>query len=291
MAQWADCNLLISELKDHENYKENTDSLILELRRKGLLHDDVSGGTVSERAETLAAYLNRVASNDCSESFHNSLLEVLETFPAFKDMAVKYRTSTELTKPQPATNTGGSVIRYMATLKIESNIDSSLISKHEKNLERFILVGGKKHECNEAGTNGNFPQEESQIIMGGLNSRINALTRKLDNIRLQKDSEVKCLKCKLNATEQRIRAEHAEQLIAQQKRRHQIEISALRNEVQQLSEKIKELESELDDAQQNLQLEEEIVEKTREKVATLHRRVRELELEKEANSSQGRSEK
>ena len=264
MAQWADCNLrpLISELKYHEKFEEKTDSLILELRQKGLLHENMEGSTINERAETLAAYLNRECTD---ESFHNSLLEVLETFPAFKDMAVKYRTTTD-----------NGTLRHMIE---ESLGDPVLKSKEERMPELFNQVGEKMEGFYEAsaGTSGSCSQEESQETIDSLNTKIDALTKELDELHLQKNHEVQ-------------RAEHAERLLKQQEREYQIEKSASQNHIGDLRKRINELEFELDEAQEKLQLKEDILKEAREKVAHLQMRVNELELQKEKNSSQGRSQ-
>ena len=289
----ADCNLLILELKNHEKL-ENIDSLIAKLCRKGLLHEDVSGSTVSERIEKLAADLNRAASDGYSESFLSDLLEVLETIPAFDDITVKFRTNnTELKKPQQETDLGINGItasdRRLDVLTVGS------LSKQEKSPELFSKVEEERYELYEgrAGTSGSYPQEESQKTVDSLKSRIDALTKEIDNLHLQKYLEVEHLKYKLIPTERRAehaerRAERAERKLKKQEREHQIERLALRNECQELRKRVNELLVEIDEAQQSLLLKEDILTEARQKVANLQVRLNELELEKEESGLPGR---
>ena len=277
MAQWADCNLrpLISELKYHEKFEEKTDSLILDLRQKRLLHKNMEGSTISERAEMLAAYLNRECTD---ESFHNSLLEVLETFPAFKDMAVKYKTTTD-----------NETHRHMIEKPLGDPVSKS---KQERMPGRFNQVGEKMEEFFEAsvGTSGSCSQEESQETIDSLNTKIDALTKELDELHLQKNHEVQRADgAERRAEQAEQRADHAERLLKQQEREYQIERSASYNHIGDLRKRINELKSELDEAQEKLQLKEDILKEVREKVAYLQMRVNELELEKEKNSLQGLS--
>ena len=253
----ADCNLIL-ELKDHEKLEENIDSLISKLRQKGLLHEEVSGSTVSERIEKLAADLNRAASDGYSESFLSDLSEVLETIPTFHDITVKFRTNnTELKKPQQETDLGINGVtasdRHLDVLTVGS------LPKQEKTPELFSKVEEERYEPYEgrAGTSGSYPQEESQETVDSLNSKIDALTKEIDKLRLQRDHEVVEHLKKLTATEQRAeraerRAERTERQLQHQEREHRIERSALNNQIRELRKRINKLQFELDEAQQSL---------------------------------------
>ena len=147
----ADCNLLILELKNHEKLEENVDSLISKLHQKGLLHEDVSGSTVNERAEKLVADLNRATSDCFSESFLTDLLDVLENIPAFSNITVKFRTNTEPKKPQQETG-HDSVTPYrrlntQSQLMVQSLVDPV---EQEKSPELFSKVEESRHKLYEA---------------------------------------------------------------------------------------------------------------------------------------------
>ena len=285
----ADCNLLISKLKNHEKLEENIDSLISKLRQKGLLHEDVSGSTVSERAEKLPTDLNRATSIGGSESFLSDLLKVLETFPAFDDIVVEFRTNAELTKPQQVTDPDiGITLRHLDKLTVGSTVDHVLKSEQVMTPELFSNIKEEQHDLYQAsaGTSGNFSQEESHKIVDSFDLRIHALTEECEKLRLQKESAEE-------------RASYAERQVREDRKKK----SASDHQIRNLWKNLNELKSELEEAQQNLQLKDETLEKVKEKlktaeekVATLQIRVNELESERstlqlktEENSSPGRS--
>ena len=198
--------------------------------------------------------------------------------------------NTELKKPQQETDPGINGIstsdRRWDTLAVGTLVSQS---RQKKSPERFSKLEEERYEPSEvtAGASGNYPQEESQVVVGSLNSKIDALNKELDRLHLQK--EVKHLKGKLAATERQAkhaerraeqaeqRADRAERQLEQQKREYQIERSASKNEIQDLREKVNKLQIELDDAQEKLQFEEYVKKETQEKIVDLLIRVNELE--------------
>ena len=286
----ADCNLLILELKNHEKLEENVDPLISKLHQKGLLHEDVSGSTAHERAEKLVADLNWSTSDGYSESFLSDFLKVLETFSAFNNITEKFRTNTELKKPQQETSHDSGIpyrrLNTQTYLTVQSLVDPVLKSKQEKSPELFSKVEESRHKLYEASAEiSGSPQKESHKTTEAANSTISTLKKELDKLRLRRNKEVDYLKYKLAETEQR--AEHAEQQIAQQKRDHQIERSGSYNQIQKLHEKINKLYRKIEqlefNAQQNSQLKEELIKAIREaqeKVCVFQARVNKVELEK-----------
>ena len=286
----ADCNLLILELKNHEKLEENVDPLISKLHQKGLLHEDVSGSTAHERAEKLVADLNRATSDGCSESLLGDFLEVLEAFSAFNNITEKFRTNTELKKPQQETSHDSGIpyrrLNTQTHLTVQSLVDPVLKSKQEKSPELFSNVEESRHKLYEASAEiSGSPQKESHKTTETANSTISALKKELDRLRLRRNKEVDYLKYKLIETEQR--AEHAEQQIAQQEREHQIERSASYNQIERLREKINQLDRKIKQlefkAEKDSQLTGELLKAIREaqeKVCVLQTRVNELELEK-----------
>ena len=179
------------KLKDHEKLEENIDSLISKLRQKGLLQKDVPGSTISERAENLAADLNRATSIGGSESSLSDLLDVLETFSAFDDIVVKFRTNTEFKTPQQVTDSDiGITLHHLDTLTVRSTLDHVLKSEQAKSPKLF---SNEKEEWRDsyqasAGTSGKFSQEESHKIVDNFDIRIHALTEECEKLRLQKES-------------------------------------------------------------------------------------------------------
>lgn len=267
----ADCNLLILELKHHEKLEENVDSLISKLHQKGLLHEEVSGSTVHKRAEKLVADLNRATSDGCSESLLSDCLEVLKTIPAFNNITVNFRTSAEPKKPQQETShDSGIPYRYFnprTQLTVQSLVDPILKSEQEKSPELFSKVEESRHKLYETSVEigGMSPQKESHQTAETVDSTINAL-EELDRLRLQRNKEIDYLKYKLTETEKR--AEHAEQQIARQERKLQIERSASRNQIQKLRDEITELDRKIKllefEAQKNSQLKGDLIKAIRE---------------------------
>ena len=217
--------------------------------------------------------------------------------------------NTELTTPQQETDPDINGIsasdRRLGALAVGTLVSQS---RQKKRPEPFSKLEEERYEPYEvrAGASGSYPQKESQIVVGSLNSKIDALNKELDELHLQ--NEVKHLKGELAATERQAkhaerradhaeqradraeqradraeqradhaeqRADHAERQLKQQEKNYQIERSASTNK---LRERVNELQSELDDAQE---LEKCIKEETQEKIAALQIRVNELEPEKE----------
>ena len=261
----ADCNHLILELKNHEKLEENTDPLISKLRQKGLLHEDVSGSTVHDRAEKLLADLNQVTSDGYSESFLGDLLDVLKTFSAFDDIVVKFRTNAELKKPQQVTQSDiGIPFRHLDTLTVGPTVDLVLKSEQEKSPELFSKEEEEQHDLYQASA-GTIAQEESHKIVDSFDKRIQELTEECEKLRLQKKSAED-------------RARYAESKVREDREKKSTSDYLIRN----LWKNLNRLKSELEEAQKNSQLKDEVTEKLKkaeEKVATLQIRVNELEEE------------
>ena len=197
--------------------------------------------------------------------------------------------NTELKKPQQETDPGINGIsasdRRLDALAVGTLVSQS---RQKKSPERFSRLEEERYEPYEVGggTSGSYSQKESQVVVGSLNSKIDALNKELDRLHLQ---EVKHLKGKLAATERQAkhaerraeqaeqRADRAERQLEQQEREYQIERSASKNEIQDLRERVNKLQFELDDAQEKLQFEEYIKKETQEKIVDLQIRVNELE--------------
>lgn len=268
----ADCNHLILELKNHEKLEENTDPLISKLRQKGLLHEDVSGSTVHDRAEKLLADLNQATSDGYSESFVSDLLDVLETFSAFDDIVIKFRINAELKKPQQVTDPDiGMTFRHLETLTVRTTVDHVLKSEQEKSPELFIdnKVEEERHDLYQASA-GTSAQEESHKIVDSFDKKIQELTEECEMLRFQKESAEG-------------RARYAERKVREDREKKSTSDYQIRN----LWRNLNKLKSELEEARKKLQLKdeglEEVTEKLRkaeEKVVTLQIRVNELEAEK-----------
>ena len=261
----ADCNRLILELKNHEKLEENIDPLISKLRQKGLLHEDVSGSTVHEKAEKLLADLNQATSDGYSESFLGDLLDVLKTFSAFDDIVVKFRTNAELKKPQQVTQSDiGIPFRHLDTLTVGPTVDLVLKSEQEKSPELFSKEEEEQHDLYQASA-GTIAQEESHKIVDSFDKRIQELTEECEKLRLQKKSAED-------------RARYAESKVREDREKKSTSDYLIRN----LWKNLNRLKSELEEAQKNSQLKDEVTEKLKkaeEKVATLQIRVNELEEE------------
>lgn len=261
----ADCNHLILELKNHEKLQENTDLLISQLRQKGLLHEDVSGSTVHDRAENLLADLNQATSDGYSESFLGDFLDVLKTFSAFDDIVVKFRTDRELKKPQQVTQSDiGIPFRHLDTLTVGPTVDLVLKSEQEKSPELFSKEEEEQHDLYQASA-GTIAQEESHKIVDSFDKRIQELTEECEKLRLQKKSAED-------------RARYAESKVREDREKKSTSDYLIRN----LWKNLNRLKSELEEAQKNSQLKDEVTEKLKkaeEKVATLQIRVNELEEE------------
>ena len=261
----ADCNHLILELKNHEKLEENTDPLISKLRQKGLLHEDVSGSTVHDRAENLLADLNQATSDGYSESFLGDFLDVLKTFSAFDDIVVKFRTDRELKKPQQVTQSDiGIPFRHLDTLTVGPTVDLVLKSEQEKSPELFSKEEEEQHDLYQASA-GTIAQEESHKIVDSFDKRIQELTEECEKLRLQKKSAED-------------RARYAESKVREDREKKSTSDYLIRN----LWKNLNRLKSELEEAQKNSQLKDEVTEKLKkaeEKVATLQIRVNELEEE------------
>ena len=265
----ADCNHLILELKNHEKLEENTDPLISKLRQKGLLHEDVSGSTVHDRAEQLLADLNQATSDGYSESFLGDLLDVLKTFSGFDDIVVKFRTNAELKKPQQVTQSDiGIPFRHLDTLTVGPTVDLVLKSEQEKSPELFSKMEEERHDLYQASA-GTSAQEESHKIVDSFDKRIQELTEECEMLRLQKESAEE-------------RARYAERKVRRDREKKSTSDHLIRN----LWTNLNKLKSELEEARTNSQLKDEGLEKVteklkkaEEKVATLQIRVNELEAE------------
>ena len=264
----ADCNHLILELKNHEKLEENTDPLISKLRQKGLLHEDVSGSTVHDRAEKLLADLNQATSDGYSESFVGDLLDVLETFSAFDDIVIKFRINAELKKPQVTDPDIGMIFRHLETLTVRSTVDPVLKSEQEKSPEVFSKVEEERHDLYQASA-GTSAQEESHKIVDSFDKRIQELMEECEMLRLRKESAEE-------------RARYAERKVRRDREKKSTSDHLIRN----LWTNLNKLKSELEEARTNSKLKDEGLEKVteklkkaEEKVATLQIRVNELEAE------------
>ena len=275
----AEFNHLILELKNHEKLQENTDLLISQLRQKGLLHEDVSGSTVHDRAEKLIADLNQATSDGCSESFLGDLLDVLENIPAFNNITGKFRTNTEPTKPQQEIGQGNGInYDYSITeskRRVKSLVDSFLISKQEKSPEPFSMSEEsmlKRHEASDEIT-GSISQKESHKTSDTAISSQNGAY-------IIRSLRIFNIGYKLEGTEL---AEDAEQQIEKLETEQQTEELGLHNQIQKLREKISELDRKIKGFEFIPDLGVEIIEtltEAKEKVCVFLAMVNQLELEK-----------
>ena len=281
------------KLQGHEKIRDNVDLLILELRRKKLLHSDVPGSTASEKVEMLFADLQTVF-NSHSDSFVVNFLEVLQSIPAFKDLAVQYTNNHEFAdskNPEQETDSGNgksAADRYFDNVQILTGRPS--VEPEPK--IKPALAEGRCDVC-ETSDRESHPQEEHSKDIEILKLKITELSEKCDKLQRKKDEEVEYLNHKLKTTE--IRAEHAErakheaeQQVEKQERDFQIERSALRNEIQELQMEIVQLRKHLDEAQHKQVWRTEELKEAQEKVVRLQIRVNELEQEKEGSCSPGR---
>lgn len=281
------------KLKGHEKIRDNVDLLILELRRKKLLHSDVPGSTASERVDMLFADLHTVF-NSHSDSFVANFLEVLQSIPAFEDLAVQYTNNHEFAdskNPEQETDSGNGKSasdRYFDNVQILTGRPSLVPEPKIKP----ALAEGRRDICETSGRE-SHPQEEHSQEIENLKLKITELSEKCDKLQRKKDEEVEYLQHKLKTTE--IRAEHAEQAkheaeqqVETQERDFQIERSASRNQIQELQMEIVQLREQLDEAQQKQMWRTEELKEAQDKVARLQIRVNELEQEKEESCSPGR---
>lgn len=278
------------KLKGHEKIRDNVDLLILELRRKKLLHSDVPGSTASERVDILFADLHTVF-NSHSDSFVANFVEVLQSIPAFEDLAVQYTNNHEFAdskNPEQETDSGNGADRYIDNVEILTGRPSV-----EPELKiKPALAEGRRDVCEASGRE-SHPQEEHSKDIEILKLKITELSEKCDKLQRKRDEEVEYLNHKLKTTE--IRAEHAErakheaeQLVEKQERDFQIERSASRNQIQELQMEIVQLREQLDEAEHKQVWRTEELKEAQEKVARLQIRVNELEQEKEESCSPGR---
>lgn len=271
------------KLKGHEKIRDNVDLLILELRRKKLLHSDVPGSTASERVDMLFADLHTVF-NSHSDSFVANFLEVLQSIPAFEDLAVQYANNHEFAdskNPEQETDSGNGKSasdRYFDNVQILTG-GPSLVPEPKI---KPALAEGRRDICETSGRE-SHPQEEHSQEIENLKLKITELSEKCDKLQRKKDEEVEYLQHKLKTTEIR-----AKQQVEKQERDFQIERSASRNQIQELQMEIVQLREQLDEAQQKGMWHTEKLKEARDKVARLQIRVNELEQEKEESCSPGR---
>ena len=278
MAQLADCKLLISELKSHEKFEESTDSLISELRRKGLFHEDVSGSSISERAEILATYLNRAASNSCS--FCNNLLEILEIFPAFNYMAVKYRNNTEFKNPHTATDSGDMVTG--CHLMVGSSVDNNKQDLFSPVVNRLGEAGGISSlnlksvalikQCDDICL-------EKEELLKYAGQVIEDVNKKVAHYRLLQLSEkLNKLRSQIDEAQWRLKGEELEEVKVKFKKAED-EVATLRMRVNQLELEKGSLQNRVNEQE----LEKEALQmKVDELEESLETKVNELESEKES---------
>jgi len=272
---WARWEPLMYKLNEHEKIGNNIDLLISELRRKKLLHSDVGGSTVGERVEMLFADLNTMF-NSHPDSFFETFLEVLQSIPAFEDLAVQYTNnheSADSKSPEQETDLGNAADRHLDIAQIPT-VRPSVVP--EPKIEP-ALVEGTHDVCKTSGSE-SYPQEEHSEEIEILQLKVTELSEKCDELQRKKDEEVEYLKFKLMKTE--IRAEHAEQQVVQQERGFQIDRSASQNQIQELQMEIVQLRKQLDEAQHKQVCRTEELKEAQEKVAHLQIRVNQLEQEK-----------
>ena len=232
-ARWES---LMYKLKDHVKLGDNIDLLISKLRQKQLLHSDVPGNTVSERVEMLVAALNATLDGR-SDSFVDNFLEVLQSIPAFEDLAVQYTTSKQPEQESDSGNgKGGSDHSF-------DNVQSSIVGP--------LVELGDLQYGSSTGINYRHQGEYlSEIQVTNINQtmaekikgdRVMHLKVKPEAGQLaelqKKDEGGKKLKHELNATEQR-----AERAVARQENN---ERSALRTQVLKLQNEVKQLREQL----------------------------------------------
>ena len=269
------------KLKDHEKLGDNIDLLISKLRQKELLRSDVPGNTVSERVEMLVAALNTTLDGR-SDSFVDNFLEVLQSIPAFEDLAVQY-TSKQPEQESDSGNGKSGSDRHFDNAPILAVVESN------QKINPALAEG--THDVYEIrGSSESRPQEEYCKEIESMRLRVSELTEKCDNLEKKRDEEVEYLKHKLTTTE--IRAEHteqakeeAEQQSAQQRRDFQIERSASQNQIRELQVEIRQLKEQLDEAQCEQVWCSEKLQSAQKKIVLLQFRVYELEQEKEESSS------